>query len=331
MITIWLFVFVMSLYVLVKAADYFTDYAEKLGKIFKLPNFIIGVLILAVGTSLPELATSVMGVVSGDAEFLSGNVLGTVIVNILLGLSIAVLVVRKKVIFSWDIVSNDLPFFAASIFLVAISLYDGIFTFWEAILFLIGYVVYVFYAYLAQKEERKADKEKFEKQILSELKNKKPEEKVKKVKEPLFKICLYLVLSLIVVVLASKYVVDSVISIADFLGLGTSTIAATAVAIGTSLPEILVAISAARRGNFDMVIGDILGSNIFDIFVIYGVTGLFHDLSITASLYMTLIPFLIGSFFLLWLTLIDKKISKPEGVLFLLVYAFFLGKLFQIF
>ena len=129
MLAIWSIVFLASLYVLVKAADYFTDYSEKLGGIFKLPNFIIGVLIVAIGTSLPELATSIAGVSQGEAEFLSSNVLGTVIVNILLGLGIAIILANKTAVFNWDIVSNDLPFFAGSIFLIAIALADGKFTF----------------------------------------------------------------------------------------------------------------------------------------------------------------------------------------------------------
>jgi len=107
--------------------------------------------------------------------------------------------------------------------------------------------------------------------------------------------------------------------------------AATAVALGTSLPEIFVAVSAARRGNFDLVIGDIIGSNIFDIFVIYGAVGLFTELTITRELFIILISFLIGSFVLMWLTFIDKKLTKAEGWMFVLLYIMFVGKLFNIF
>ncbi len=338
----WIIVFVVSIFFLVKSADYFTAYSEKLGKTLHLPNFIIGVLIVAVGTSLPELATSIAGVGSGNLEFLSGNVLGTVIVNILLGLSLAVILSNKKAKFNWDIVSNDLPFFAVAIFLTIIALRDGHFSMMEAIIFLIGYFVYIVYAYYIQKSEKQNIKEKYEQQLKKEIKEeteensnrkhhqKNPPKKNVKVKYFL-KLTLLLLVSLAVVAVSSKFVVEAVVNIANILGIGTSAIAATAVALGTSLPEIFVAISAARRGNFDLVIGDIIGSNVFDIFVIYGAVGLFADLSITKEMFSILGMFLVGSFLVMWLALIDKKITRPEAWMFVLLYIMFAGKLFNIF
>jgi cation:H+ antiporter len=335
MLTAWIIVLIASLYVLVKAADYFTDYAEKMGKILKLPNFIVGVLIVALGTSLPELATSIAGVYSGEIEFLSGNVLGTVIANILFGVSLTVIIVNKPLKLNWDIVSNDLPFFAAAIFLTAIALLDGKFTFIEALLFLAGYVIYVFYAYYIQKSERASIKEKYDKQlkrkIKSEIADIEKRDKKLKGKKALIKIIIYLIISLIVVAIASNYVVESVINIATILGLGTSVIAATAVAIGTSLPEIMVAIVAAKKGNFDMAIGDILGSSIFDLFIIYGIIGLFTTLTISHEFFVILISFLIASFVLLWMALIDKQITRSEGWIYIIIYLMFVGKLFNIF
>ena len=333
---LWGFVLVAALAFLVKSADYFTEYAEKIGRILKLPNFIVGLLIVAVGTSLPEFATSIIGLNRGEAEFLSGNVIGTVIVNILLGLGIAVLLTRRKTKFDWDIVSNDLPFFAAGIFMLAITLADGKFTMVEALLFLASYVVYVFYAYFVQREEKTEIKKKLSKQLEKEIKSetdkksKKKQSVIEKKREEV-KIVIFLLISLAVVGFSSHFVVEAVLNIADILGLGASILAATAVALGTSLPEILVAVAAARRGNFDMVIGDILGSNIFDIFVIYGVAGIITTLTITSQLYMILIPFLLGSFVLLWLVLIDKKITRTEAVMFIIIYILFVGKLFDIF
>ncbi len=336
MLVIWFIVFTASLWALIKSADYFTDYAEALGKILKLPNFVVGVLIVAIGTSLPELATSVVGVSSGEAEFLSGNVLGTVIVNILLGLGIAVILSKKKAIFDWDIVSNDMPFFAAAILLVVFSLSDGKFNAIEGVLFLLGYIIYVIYAYRIKKINKKSTKEDYEKQLKKEIKSDVEEIEKKegikgKLKKPIVKIIFFLFLSLIMVAVSSNFVVDAVINIANMLGFGTSVIAATLVALGTSLPEIFVATSAARRGNFDMVIGDIIGSNIFDIFVIFGAVSLFTPLTISHDLFIILSSFLVGSFFLMWLVFIDKKVTKMEACMFILIYFVFVGKLFNIF
>ncbi|MBT6690956.1 calcium/sodium antiporter [Candidatus Parcubacteria bacterium] len=333
---IWLIVFAASLWMLIKSADYFTDYAEELGKLLKLPNFIVGVLIVAVGTSLPELTTSIFAVYQGEVEFLAGNVIGTVIVNILLGLGIAVLFSKRKAIFNWDIVSNDLPFFGAAIFLLIIALSDGKFNIIEACIFLVGYIVYIIYAYHIQKSAKESVKEEYEKQLKKEIKSEVSEiekkEKIKTKKDrPIIKIVLFLVISLAVVSFSSKFVVDSVIHIAQMLGIGTSVIAATIVALGTSLPEILVATSAARRGNFDMVIGDIIGSNIFDLFVIFGAVGLFTELTISKEMFMLLGSFLVGAFFLMWLAFIDKKMTRTEALMFILIYFTFAGKLFNIF
>src|SRR6056297_772690 len=338
-LTVWAFILVASLWVLVKSADYFTEYAERFGKLLRLPSFIVGVLIVAVGTSLPEFATSVFGVVKGETDFLSANVLGTVVANILLGLGVVVLLTRKKVTFDWDIISNDLPFFAASIFMIVVALWDGVFNFWEALLFIAGYVVYIFYAYFIQRHEKKKTKEKMKKQLDKEIREEVKESKEKEEKKgfwpshfsPKFRILFFLFISLVIVAASSYYVVEAVVNLAVILNLGSSVIAATAVALGTSLPEIIVALAAVKRGNFDMVIGDILGSNIFDILMIFGVTGLFTTLTITMNMFIILSSFLVGSFVLLWLILLDKIITKTEALLFVIIYIMFVGKLFNVF
>lgn len=340
MLTIWIIVFAASIWVLVKSADYFTEYSEKLGKILRLPNFIIGVLIVAIGTSLPEFATSIVSVSHGETEFLSGNVLGSVIANTLLGISLAVIITNKRAKFNWDIISNDLPFFAGAIFLIILSLMDGKFSFVEALVFLLGYVIYVIYAYHIQKVEKKKDKEQYEKQLKKEIKSEtdkndpQPDKKHqgrKKDRKYFTKLILLLLVSLAVVALSSKFVVESVIHIADLVGLGTSSIAATAVAFGTSLPEIFVAVSAAKRGNFDLLVGDIIGSNIFNIFVIYGTVGMFATLTITKEMFTIMSMFLVGSFLLMWLAFIDKRLTRPEAWMFVLLYIMFVGKLFNFF
>lgn len=332
MLAVWLFVFVASIYILVKSSDYFTDYAEQLGKVFKLPSFIVGVLIVAVGTSIPELATSIVGVMNGETEFLSGTVIGSSIANILLILGVGALFCKKdSITISWDIVSNDLPFIASSIFLTVVAMLDGLFGPIEAVLFLFGYIIYVFYTYHVQKTETSESKEKLEKEIKKEQKEEAKEKKEITKTRSVFKLFVFLGISLIFVVLSSKFAVDAVINIAQIINIAASVIAATAVALGTSLPELSVSISAARRGNFELVIGNVLGSNIFNIFVVYGIVGMFAPLTMSVEMFSLLIPFFIGSFFLMWLVLIDKHVTKTEALMFILVYIVFLGKSFKAF
>lgn len=340
MLALWIFVFVVSLALMVKAADYFTKYAEKLGKQLKLSSFLIGVLIIAVGTSLPELVTSLFGIASGESEFLAANIMGTVIVNILLGLGIAVLLTRKIIKFDWDTVANDMPFMAGATMLLGFSLLDGQVVIWESILLILAFVVYVFYSLqifrsaeadkkhnLKEdfKEEIKKDLQEVEEQIL------KNQEKKPSPAKKFIKLILLVLLSLGIVVVAGNYVVESLLEIAKFFGVGSSVLAGSIVAIGTSLPEITVAIAAARRRNFDMVLGNIIGSNIFDILIIFGIPGLFTTLTISQGSLWLYLPFMGAAVLIMWLISIDKKITKAEAGLMVILYLVFLGRLFNFF
>lgn len=302
-------IFAGSIYILVKAADYFTRSAERIGQALNMPNFIIGTVIVAIGTSAPEALTSIFGTAAGETEFLAGNVIGTVLANTLLGLGVAVLLTRKVVRFDWDLISNDLPiFFGAAIFL-AVMLIDGQFTASEAIVMFLGYGVYLMYAY----NMHKAHKDEFKLERKHKLD---------------WKMVGTFIASLVVLFVASKLVVDSIVDISQILGVGSSVLAASAVAVGTSLPEIAVATVAIRSGNMDLALGDIVGSNIFDLFMIFGMGGLMATLTISDTMLSFALPLLIGSVVLLWLVLIDKKFTKTEAALFLLAYFLFIGKLF---
>ena len=337
MIFIWILVFIVTVIILIKSADYFTSYAEKLGTILKISPFIIGVVIVAVGTSMPELATSIFGVIRGETEFLPSIVLGSSIANILLILGIATLFVKKIIRFNWDTVANDMPFLVGAVVLLGFVIIDGKIVLWENILLVIGFVIYIIYSLSVYKIKTAENKKDLDKDIKAEVK-----EDIKKVEAQIYikkgkkslkltKIIIIMIVSLAVIVVAANYVVDSLIQIATILGLGTSVLAASAIAIGTSLPELTVALSAARKGNFDMVLGNIMGSNVFNILVIFGIPGLFTTISISiASLYLFL-PVLAVSVLIMWLVTIDRRITKPEGAFMILLYCAFLGKLFDLF
>ena len=267
MLAIWIIIFIVTLAILVKAADYFTNYAEKLGTILKISPFVVGVLIIAIGTSMPELVTSIFGVVQNQNEFLPANIMGTVIVNILLGLGIAALFIKKIIKFNWNTVANDMPFMVGAVILLGFMLADGKIAFWENLILIGAFVIYVFYAFRIFKLKRAEERKDLKQEIKEEVKEDTKDINGKKLKKGrrMFRLIAILVLSLAAIAVAGHFVVDSLIHIATIVGIGSSILAASAVAIGTSLPEIVVAISAARRGNFDMVLGGIMGSNIFDI------------------------------------------------------------------
>lgn len=334
MTIIWIIVLAASLYVLAKAADYFTDTAGKIGTLLKMPSFVVGVLIVSIGTATPELITSIFGVFKNEAGVLSGNVTGTVIVNILLGLGLVVVISRRTAKFNWDSVSNDMPFLLGAVILLALTIYDGSFQFYEAILFLIGYIIYVFYSLHIKKKNPKEIRQDLHKEIKSRLKENilKTEDKEQKVTlKEIIKIIAVFIISLTFILLAAKYTIDSIIALATLAGLGTSILAASVIAIGTSLPEISVAITSAKKGNFDLVLGNIMGANIFDILVIFGAVGLFTNVLIPHEVIYLILPMMVGVILIQWLVTIDKKITVTEGLFMTLLYIMFIAKLFKIF
>jgi cation:H+ antiporter len=305
---LWAIVFIASIGLLVKSADLFTDAAERLGKFFGMSSFITGVLIISFGTSLPELATSISSVLQGATEIVAANIFGSTIANSLLALGIAAIICKGIVRPKWNIFYGDFP--VAGVMLCIFSVQDGIINRYESILFLAGLAVYFFYL----------------KEI--HLKNKKKKIKKKKLD---YKNLALLGLSLIGILVAAKYCVASVISIALFTGLGASVLAAALIAIGTSLPEISVAISAAKRKNWDLLVGDVIGSNIFNIFAIFGISGIIAPLIIAPEIMFIVVPFLVATLVLTWVVLADKKITTSEGILMIMLYVFFIGKLFGMF
>ncbi|MBU1149307.1 calcium/sodium antiporter [Patescibacteria group bacterium] len=303
---LWLIVFAISLIALVKSANIFTKYSEKLGHVLGMPQFIVGVLIVAIGTSLPELATSLSSVWHQETGMVAGNVLGTVIANILLGLGLAAIFSKRLIKMKWDISFGDLPLYVGAIILVIFTMLDGVLTWKEALLFLFGYLIYFFYSLETHRQNKKSSREKFHWPIL-----------------------VFMGISLVVVIFASNWLVKSTIEMATILGFGTSVLATSLIAVGTSLPEISVALAAARRGNYDLLVGNIIGSNIFDIFVIFGIAGLVSPLNIPQTITGLVIPAIIAVSVLYWVITSDKKITRTEGILMVLIYILFLGKLFN--
>ncbi|MBD3330403.1 calcium/sodium antiporter [Candidatus Peregrinibacteria bacterium] len=318
-ILLWTVAFVASLAILIKAADYFTDTAEKIGLIFKIPSFIIGVTIVAVGTSLPEIATSVSAVLAGNSEIVIANVTGSNLANILLVLAIAA-IVGKTLNVDKDIIKIDLPILMGSVILLFLTTLDGIFTYIDGILCLLALLTYVLYNI---KSERKV-----EAKDLKDIKKERKEEKKRNrigIKYPAI-----LIISGIAIILSADFTITSVIRLSEILNIGKEIIAVTAVAIGTSLPELVTSVVAARKGNAGIAIGNITGSNIFNALGVMGIPAFFGTLTIPEEFITFTIPALVFITILYVFVTMDKEISKWEGMTLLLLYAAFIGKTFHL-
>ncbi|MBW2964249.1 calcium/sodium antiporter [Candidatus Woesearchaeota archaeon] len=315
-ILLWVGVLVLSLAVLVKASDYFTDSAETIGVFLRLPPFIIGVTIVAIGTSLPELVSSIVSVFKGAPEIVVGNVVGSNIANIFLVLGLAAILGRGLKI-GFELIHVDLPLLIGSAFLLGVTVWDGVFTLAEGIVCLAGLAIYLVYTI---RSERVHDDDEIKKETASEIKARR--------KRLRWTTWLVLVLSAFFIYLGAEYTVESVIKLSGLVGIGTEIIAVSAVALGTSLPELVVSVQAARKGKPEIAVGNILGSNIFNSFAVMGIPALFATLPIPKSILIFSLPMMLIATLMYFFITQDKHISKWEGWMLLLFYVVFIGKLF---
>lgn len=307
----WLAILTASLFVLAKASDHFTEAAEEAGLRMRLPSFVIGVTIVAIGTSLPELISSIIAVSKGSSEMVIGNVVGSNIANILFILG-ATAVLVKDLRISLEKIHIDLILLVGSALLLTVTAWDGVFTFSEGIFFMGGVLAYVWYL-LHKGTRHRIRKEEI---IIDESKG------------PAWRPIAILGVSGLFILLGAEYTVDAVISLSHLLDIGTEVIAVSAVAFGTSLPELMVSLSAIKKGKMDLVAGNILGSNIFNTLIVMGVPALIGTLVIPQSIITFSLPIMLIATFLFFLAVGERGLSRTEGAFFLVMYFFFVGKLF---
>jgi len=301
----WLMVFVISMAALVIASDKFIDSAEMAGIALGLPTFLVGVIIVGVGTSLPELVSSLFAVAKGSTSIVIGNVLGSNITNIFLVLGIAA-IMSKKLTITHDILNVDLPFIFGSAFLIYLFMSDGAVTMAEALFCLVALLIYLVQS-LSGDDQDLPDKVKM---------------------TPLG--ILTLIVSPVVIFFGAQYTVESVIHIATIAKVPEEVIALSAVALGTSLPEVMVTIAAARKNNAEMAVGNVIGSNIFNTLAVIGIPGLITTLKVSDSILDFSLPMFMGTTVLFILLTVDKKVNRGEGAFLVALYGFFIGRLFGI-
>ncbi|HDP97968.1 MAG TPA: calcium/sodium antiporter [bacterium] len=309
----WIFILAVCLFGLVKSSEYFISSAKHIGLALGIPEFIIGVTLVSVGTSLPELLTSIFAVISKNSEIVIGNVIGSNVTNIFLGLGILPLIIGFFTI-EKNVISVDLPILLGSSFIIAITCHDGIFTRYEALFCIGGFLIYMRYA---SNEHRKHRRKQIEQNI----------------RRPKFKPIhiLYLIVSCAFLYFSAQYTIEAIIKLAQIIDIGTEIISASALALGTSLPEIVASIVSARRGSTDIAVGTVLGSNIFNAFAIMGVAGLIGPLIIPERMMGFGIYMLIAASLLYFFITLDRENTKFEGSMLLVFYVLFLVKLFQLF
>jgi cation:H+ antiporter len=322
-ILLWALVFLASLAVLVKASDYFTDSAERIGIAFGISPFIIGVTIVAVGTSTPELVSSILAVMKGSPEIVVGNVMGSNVTNILFILGLSA-IVGKKMVTSYELANVDLPLFVGSAILLSLMVVDEVFAIAEAFLCLALFLVYLLYAISVERVADEAMARSMDEMEAAGVSHPK-----KRRLDP--KVYLTLFISVFFLYIGANYTIVSVVKLSEMVNIGTEIIAASAVALGTSLPELVVSVKAAAMNKPELAIGNILGSNIFNALGIMGVSALFGTLVIPETITGFVMPMMIVATLLYFVIIWEKEITLWEGWMLVIFYIFFLGKLFSLF
>jgi cation:H+ antiporter len=309
MLIFWIAVFVVSLFALVKGADFLLTSSEKVGLSIGLSPFVVGVTIVAFGTSFPELVSSFVAVSQGVSEIVSANAIGSNIANILLVAGIAAIVGRRLSV-TKDLIDLDLPLIAITTTIFFMVAYDGEVNLFESIFLLITYVIYLGFS-LIYKDDEASRKPKKPKVTPTDL--------------------LMLVIGIVGLAIGAKYLVDSIIALADLLSITAGVIAISAVAIGTSLPELIVSTKAAMRRHSEVALGNIFGSNVFNVLVVVGLPGIFGTIVLDEKTLAIGLPVLAISTLLLIISGISRRIHVQEGTLYVLLYIIFTAKLFGLF
>ena len=307
MIVLNIFLLIIGFVILIKGADVFVDGASSIAGNFRVSKMLIGLTIVAFGTSAPELAVSIKSMISGNQDIVFGNVIGSNILNILLILGTSALFHSLTV--KNNTVKKELPITMLITTLFVVLMSDNIFdkgmvnsfTRSDGFVLLLFFLVFIYY--LISMARHKIDEDSEE------------------VYMSLGKAFLFTIGGIIAIVLGSNFVVDSASKIASMLGVSEKMISLTIIALGTSLPELVTSVTATRKGEYDIAIGNVVGSNIFNIGLVIGIPvaifGGVNNLSFNA---IDLCVLLGSAMLLFFYSFNDRKISKGEGLSFLGIF-----------
>ena len=293
---------VMGLVVVLKGADWLTDGAVNIASRFGVSQMVIGLTIVAMGTSMPELYVSMVSALKGTPDLAVGNVVGSNTLNTLLIVGCSALV--APIMVKWSSVRRDIPFAVLASLLMLIFCLDGGIDRLDATLLFILFAVFMFVTVKYGKNEGT---------------------EAKTTAAPLGKATLLLVVGLVYLILGSNLFVDNASFIASTLSVSDAVIGLTIVAGGTSLPELATSMVSAKKGNSDIAIGNVIGSNVFNILMIIGVTGLVKPMHIKGITSLDLIVML-ASILLLWFFCrTTYKVKRWEGAVLAISYIAYLA------
>ena len=318
-IVLQILLLVVGFVILIKGADWLIDGASSTATHFKVSKLLIGLTIVAFGTGAPEFAVSISSLLNGTTDMLLGNVIGSNIMNILLLIGIGAII--RPITIKKGTVSKELPLLLLISTVLVVLFLDtflmnsevNTISRTDGIICLLFFAIFLYYIFSTARKNREE--------------NKKSKNKAKKIEQPKFKLgisILLIIIGLAGVVGGAELVVDSASNIARTIGISDRIIALTIVAFGTSLPELITTIKAAKRGETELLVGNIIGSNIFNICIVLGLPVALFGTVTPDSFEIMDIVMLIGSAVILLITArTGHKITRLEGLLMLTIFSIY--------
>lgn len=300
---------IIGFIVLIKGADIFVDGASSVALNFKLSKMLIGLTIVAFGTSAPEFAVSVKSIISNNSDMVLGNVIGSNILNILLIIGICSLIKPIKV--KSNTVRKELPIVMLFSTLLFFLIKDDLFVSNvnmvsrnDGFVILLFFAIFIYY-------------------LISIMRNKKDEDG-ESAKYGIGKSILFTLLGIVCIIMGSNVVVDSASNIATMIGISQKMIALTVVAFGTSLPELVTSIVSTRKGEQEILVGNIVGSNIFNIGIVLGLpVAMFGGIPAIGFNIVDLITMIVAAVLLFAFAYKDHKVGRYEGIFMLIVFVIY--------
>lgn len=289
---------IVGFVLLIKGADFFVDGSSSIARILKVPSVVIGLTIVAMGTSAPEAAVSIAAGLSGNSDISLGNIIGSNIFNLLMVIGVSAII--YPVVSQKEIISRDMWWNIGVSTALFVLILDHKISRLEGVLLLLGIVTYLFLV------------------VRSALKNRTQEETLTNMSIP--KSILSIILGLLAIIVGGNLVVDNASLIAKVWGMSDTLVGLTIVAIGTSLPELVTSIVAARKGDSGIALGNAVGSCLFNIMFILGIASVLTPINVVTELIIDTGILIVASILILIFAISKKETNRLEGVFCVLCY-----------
>ena len=296
---------IVGFILLIKGSDFFVDGSSSIASLLKIPTIIVGLTIVAIGTSAPEAAVSITSAITGNNAMAVSNVIGSNLFNILL--IIGLCATLNELPISEKPLKKDLPFLIGVTLLLSVFIFIG----WninriEGIILLILLIVYITYLVYSVKNTNESDY-------------------VEKPKLTINKSIIYIIIGFIGIVLGGNFVVNSASNIAITFGMSETLVGLTIVAIGTSLPELVTSITALKKGENKLVIGNVIGSNIFNVLFVLGSSSALSPIALSSNMIIDISLMIFVTILCYIFAKTQDKFDKKEGIILILLFILYMA------